>query len=64
MCPAGATVFGCGSNELFVDGSGCLLALSKNLDCYGFESSEFSGVSEFDVNYVVLESPTVVVCFS
>jgi len=44
-----------------VDGGGCLLALSKVLACYGFESSEFWCASEFDVNYVVLESQTVVV---
>ena len=45
---------------------GCLLALSKILACYGFESSEFWCASEFDDSYVVLESQTVVVddsCF-
>ena len=60
-CPAGATVFGNGSNKLFVDGGGCLLALSKVLACYGFESSEFRCASEFLVSYMVLESQTIVV---
>ena len=38
-----------------MDVGGCLLALSKVLACYGFESSEF------DISFVVLESHTVVV---
>ena len=44
-----------------MDGGGCLLALSKVLDCYGFESFEFKCASELNVSYVVLESQTVVV---
>ena len=44
-----------------MDGGGCFLALSKVLDCYGFESSEFRCASEFNVSYVVLESQTVVI---
>ena len=39
-----------------MDGGGCLLALSEVLACNGFESAEFWCVSEFNVNYVFLES--------
>ena len=61
-CPAGAAVFGCGSDELFVYGGCRLLALSKSLTCKGFQNSEFWCAFLFDVCYVFFECQTIVVC--
>ena len=44
-----------------MDGGGFLLALSKVMVCYSFESSEIRCASEFDPSYVVLETHTAVI---